>query len=128
MTGIKFRMIFSASGSANSTETLTPEDPSYDPGKFAQNQGQSRVTFAGRGAVQPSEIGRSGGEQLSRRIPRPTTSTTASSSPELFGTPFEITVYKLGDKYYGARSNEFGYANYEIIPPIKELNPLTVLR
>jgi hypothetical protein len=31
--------------------------------------------------------------------------------------PFETTVYKLGDKYYGARSNEFGYVNYEIIPP-----------
>ena len=32
-------------------------------------------------------------------------------------SPFETTVYKLGDKYYGARSNEFGYVNYEIIPP-----------
>ena len=28
----------------------------------------------------------------------------------------EITVYKLGDKYYAARSNEFGYANYEFWP------------
>ncbi|MRG57806.1 DUF3604 domain-containing protein [Phyllobacterium sp. SYP-B3895] len=30
------------------------------------------------------------------------------------GTPFEVTVYKNGDKYVGARSNEFGYANYEV--------------
>jgi hypothetical protein len=30
--------------------------------------------------------------------------------------PFSYTIYKLGDTYYGARSNEFGYANYEIIP------------
>ena len=30
--------------------------------------------------------------------------------------PYAVTVYKLGDKYYGARSNEFGYANYEMIP------------
>ncbi len=30
--------------------------------------------------------------------------------------PFETTVYKLGDKHYAARSNEFGYANYELIP------------
>jgi hypothetical protein len=30
--------------------------------------------------------------------------------------PYAYAVYKLGDKYYGARSNEFGYANYEIIP------------
>jgi hypothetical protein len=40
------------------------------------------------------------------------------------GTPIEITVYKLGEKYIGARSNEFGYANYEIIPKVAELNPL----
>ena len=30
--------------------------------------------------------------------------------------PYAVTIYKLGDTYYGARSNEFGYANYEIIP------------
>ena len=42
----------------------------------------------------------------------------------LVGTPIEITVYKMGDKYFGARSNEFGYANYEIIPAVAELNPL----
>ena len=30
--------------------------------------------------------------------------------------PYSMTIYKLGDTYYGARSNEFGYANYEIIP------------
>ena len=29
-------------------------------------------------------------------------------------TPFAVTVYKLGDKYTAARSNEFGYANYEV--------------
>jgi hypothetical protein len=38
--------------------------------------------------------------------------------------PLEITVYKVGDKYVGARSNEFGYANYEIVPAVAELNPL----
>ena len=42
----------------------------------------------------------------------------------LVGTPLEITVYKVGDKYLGARSNEFGYANYEIIPAVRVLNPL----
>ena len=30
------------------------------------------------------------------------------------GTPFEVAVYKVGDKYLAARSNEFGFANYEI--------------
>jgi hypothetical protein len=30
------------------------------------------------------------------------------------GTPFAVTVYAAGDKYVAARSNEFGYANYEL--------------
>ena len=33
---------------------------------------------------------------------------------EIAGTPVEATVYKLGDKYMAARSNEFGFVNYEI--------------
>ena len=42
--------------------------------------------------------------------------------------PYPFTVYKLGNTYYGARSNEFGYANYEIIPmPQIAANPLTDL-
>ncbi len=40
--------------------------------------------------------------------------------------PYSVTVYKLGKTYYGARSNEFGYANYEIVPaPQIAVNPLT---
>jgi len=31
---------------------------------------------------------------------------------------------KLGNKYAGARSNEFGFANYEMIPAVAELSPL----
>ena len=42
----------------------------------------------------------------------------------LVGTPIEITVYKLGGKFYGVRSNEFGYANYEVIPKQPEVSPL----
>jgi hypothetical protein len=35
----------------------------------------------------------------------------------MFGNaPFTLAVYKLGDEYYAARSNEFGYANYRLIP------------
>jgi len=30
------------------------------------------------------------------------------------GTPFDVMLYKDGDKYVAARSNEFGYANYEV--------------
>jgi hypothetical protein len=32
----------------------------------------------------------------------------------LGGSPFEVTLYKAGDKYVAARSNEFGFANYEV--------------
>jgi len=39
-----------------------------------------------------------------------------------------MTIYKLGDTYYGARSNEFGYANYEMIPsPQFVLNPIKAM-
>ena len=42
--------------------------------------------------------------------------------------PYAITIYQLGDAYYGVRSNEFGYANYEIIPsPQFVLNPLNAM-
>jgi hypothetical protein len=42
--------------------------------------------------------------------------------------PYSVTVYKLGDTYYGARSNEFGYANYEIIPyPQFAQNPVSAM-
>jgi hypothetical protein len=42
--------------------------------------------------------------------------------------PYAFTFYKLGDTIYAARSNEFGYANYEIIPaPQIGANPLTAL-
>jgi uncharacterized protein DUF3604 len=42
--------------------------------------------------------------------------------------PYALTFYKLGDTYYAARSDEFGYANYEIIPaPQAAANPLTAL-
>jgi hypothetical protein len=42
--------------------------------------------------------------------------------------PYALTFYKLGDATYAARSNEFGYANYEIIPPPQiASNPLTAL-
>jgi len=42
--------------------------------------------------------------------------------------PYSVAIYKLGDTYYGARSNEFGYANYEMIPsPQYVANPVAAL-
>jgi hypothetical protein len=42
----------------------------------------------------------------------------------LGNVPYEATVYKVGDKYFAARSNEFGYANYEVVPTPQTLDPL----
>ena len=39
----------------------------------------------------------------------------------LGNTPFQMTLYKAGGKYVAARSNEFGYANYEIVPNPNQL-------
>ena len=42
--------------------------------------------------------------------------------------PYSYRFYQQGDSYYAARSNEFGYANYEIIPaPQVATNPLTAV-
>jgi hypothetical protein len=35
---------------------------------------------------------------------------------DIEGAPFEVTVYKLRDRYVASRSNEFGYVNYEVQP------------
>ena len=38
---------------------------------------------------------------------------------EIAGTPLTVTVFKMGDRLIAARSNEFGYANYEIEPKME---------
>ncbi len=32
----------------------------------------------------------------------------------ILNSPYEVAVYQLGNRYYGARSSEFGFANYEM--------------
>jgi hypothetical protein len=123
VTDAKYRMMFGASGAANGNQTLTPIDPGYDPSKFAENQGQSRFTLTGRDPLQPSEIGDPAASSY-LGLTSPYYINNGKLASQLVGTLFEMTVYKLADKYYGARSNEFGYANYEVIPALPELNPL----
>jgi hypothetical protein len=83
-------------------------------------EGQTIIYNVGRSAVLPSEVGevpRNGYLGLSSAY----SIQNGKVTTWLQQTPFEVTVYKLGDKYYGSRSNEFGYANYEIIPPVNNL-------
>jgi hypothetical protein len=121
VTSSKFRMIFSTSG--GNAQTLKPIDPGYVTSKLDENQGQRWVDHAGRNEAQPSEVG-----NLASASYLGTTSPYYINNGKLVvvlaGTPIEIAGYRLGDKVYGARSNEFGYANYEIIPEVKELNPI----
>ncbi len=90
-------------------------------------EGQSNVWHVGRSATLPSLTGnplRDGyqGTTSSFRIENGKVVTMVSQDP------IAVTIYKLGDSYYGARSNEFGYANYEIIPtPQIVANPLTAM-
>jgi hypothetical protein len=123
VTGTKFKITYSASGVANATQQLTPIDPRYVTSKFSQNQGQTQINHVGRDDVQASAVG----EAAERSYLGTTTPYYVNNGKivtVLAGTPIEVTAYKLGDKYYGARNNEFGYANYEIIPEVKELSPI----
>jgi hypothetical protein len=82
--------------------------------------GQTIIYHVGRNAVSPSEFGnlaQAGYQGLSSAY----SIVNGKIVTTLVGTPFEVTIYKLGDKYIAARSNEFGYANYEIIPPVDNL-------
>jgi hypothetical protein len=95
--------------------------------QFSQNfttEGGTTVFRVGTDAVMPSGYGnveRGGyqGTTCSYKIEGGKLITLVSQDPYAF------TFYKLGDTYYAARSNEFGYANYEIIPaPQIAINPL----
>ena len=85
-----------------------------------ENSGQRLITNVDGKVPQPSEMGdvlQSGkvGTPLAYTIKDGRIVTT------LGNTPFEMTLYKAGGKYVAARSNEFGYANYEIVPAPNQL-------
>ncbi|HVN32034.1 MAG TPA: DUF3604 domain-containing protein, partial [Thermoanaerobaculaceae bacterium] len=98
--------------------------------QFSQNftaEGQTTVFHVGKHALVPSNVG-----NLARDGYQGTTVPYKIEGGKLVTflsqEPYSVVFYKLGDTYYGARSNEFGYANYEIIPyPQYVLNPLAAL-
>ncbi|HKC01256.1 MAG TPA: DUF3604 domain-containing protein [Terriglobales bacterium] len=134
VTGEKFEFVFAASGKqAPAAHTVitgekiegveapkepTPIDPGYLTQRFNENQGQFIIYHAGMGkrVPPPSEIGdvaQDGylGVSMAYYI------NDGKILTAFAGTPVEVTVYKMGDKLFAARNNEFGYANYEIIKP-----------
>jgi hypothetical protein len=90
-------------------------------------EGQGIAWHVGKSADTPSSVG-----NLVRDGYQGTTTPYKIEGGKLVTTisqdPFSVAIYKLGDTYYGARSNEFGYANYEIVPtPQFVVNPLTAM-
>ena len=99
--------------------------------QFSQSftaEGQTTVFHVGRNANVPSGFGSVVRDGYQGTTTPYKIEGSKSSSPTYRQDAFALTVYKLGDTYYGARNNEFGYANYEIIPtPLIAVNPLTEL-
>ena len=122
VTGEKYMVVYGALGKGGATKPLTPSDADYVTQQFPANQGQFQVRYIGK-TVNQSLIGDS---IRASYLGASRTYTIANGKivTDIVGTPFEISVYKVGDKYVGARSNEFGYANYEIIPAVAELAPI----
>jgi hypothetical protein len=77
--------------------------------------GQSIMLYVGKSATVPSLTGNPA--QTSYQVtPSPYSIQNGKLVTTLAETPLALTVYKLGDGYVAARSNEFGYANYQILP------------
>ena len=76
--------------------------------------GNTLLQYVGRGATLPSAVGDRAANAY-RVVPSPYSIQKGRLVIQLANTPIEITFYKLGDAYYAARSNEFGYANYELL-------------
>jgi hypothetical protein len=123
VTGDKYMIIYGELGKGTQPKALTPNDPGYVTQQFPTDQGQFQIRYVGKkmtlqsltsDPVDASYLGLSDTYNIKN----------GKIVTALVGTPIEITVYKVGDKYMAARSNEFGYANYQIIPAIPEISPL----
>jgi hypothetical protein len=122
VTGDKYMIIYSALGKGAGAKALTPVEPEYVTQRLPTNQGDFQLRYVGRKMVLPSAIG-DAVDADALGTSRTYNIANGKIVTALVGTPIEISVYKMGDKYVGARSNEFGYANYELVPAVAELNP-----
>jgi len=123
VTGDKYMIIYGALGKGGSAKPLTPVEPDYFTQQFPLNQGELQLRYVGRKmALQSLSSDAPDSSYLGGT--RSYFVRDGKIVNSLAGTPIEIAVYKVGDKYVGARSNEFGYANYEIIQAPKEVSPL----
>jgi Protein of unknown function (DUF3604) len=127
VTGDKYQIIYGHSGKAPSGKAATPVEPGYITERFADNQGELQLRYVGRRFQEPSLAGNIANSSYLGDS-RPYYINNGKIVTVLVGTPIEVTVYKVGEKYLGVRSNEFGYANWEIIQAVVELSPLKVFQ
>jgi hypothetical protein len=123
VTGDKYQITYGGSGKSASGKPAAPFQPGYVTERFAANQGELQLRYVGRKMKLPSLTG-DAADASALGASRPYYINNGKLVTALGGTPIEITVYKMGAKYVAARSNEFGFVNYEIIPAVVELNPL----
>ena len=123
VTGDKYEIIYGSLGKGENPAKLTPEVPDYVTQQFPLNQGQYQVRYVNRKMTMQSLTG-DAAQASYLGTSRTYNIRNGRIQTDLVGTPIETAVYKLGDKYYGARGNEFGYANYEVIPVVNVLSPL----
>jgi hypothetical protein len=123
VTGEKQMILYGALGKGAAAKPLTPDEPGYFTQRFPTGQGQFQVRYVARNAAMPSLTG-DAAEGAALGESRTYDIANGKIVTELVGTPIEIAVYKLGDKYVAARSNEFGYANYTMAPAEAVLSPL----
>jgi len=76
--------------------------------------GNAVLLHVGRRATLPSLVG-DRAENAYQTVPSPYSIQNGKLVIQLANTPIEISFYKLGDATWAARSNEFGYANYEVL-------------
>ena len=123
VTGDKYMIIYGALGKGTGPKPLTPKDPGYVTQQFPTDEGQFQIRYVGKKTTLQSLTG----DPLDASYLGTSQTYNVKDGKivtALVGTPIEISVYKLGNKYVAARSNEFGYVNYQIIPAVLEVSPL----
>jgi hypothetical protein len=123
VTGEKLMIIYGALGKGAEAKPLVPAEPGFFTQQFPENQGEMQMRYVGRKDTLPSLTGNPA-EVSYAGTAQTYNIKDGKIVTALVGTPIEISVYKVGDKFVGARSNEFGFANYEIIPAQQEVSPL----
>jgi hypothetical protein len=123
VTNDKFMIIYGALGKGTGAKPLKPIEPGYVSQQFPADQGELQIRYVGQKTPLQSLTG-DPADVSYLGMTHTYNIKDGKIVTSLVGTPIEISVYKMGNKYLAARSNEFGYANYEIIPVVTEISPL----